>query len=91
MGYNAHILFSIDSSENKSSLISAICLGISLLICLIGLITVIVFLMKSKIKVGTVVVNTTVDKEQSRCTQSSGINTKKNISYVVHSPKLNKT
>ena len=73
----------------RSALISAVCLGVALFICLIGLITVTLLLIKSKIKVGTVVVNTTVDKEQSRSIQSSGINTKKNISYVVHSPRLN--
>ena len=84
------LFFLIGSSENRSSLISAVCLGVSLLICLIGLIIVIVLLMKTKIKVGTLTVNSIVDKEQSKSTQSSGINTKKNISYVVHSPKLNK-
>ena len=85
------LFYDIGSSESESALISAVCLGVALLICLIGLITVIILLIKSKTKVGTMVVNTAaVDKVQSTstsATQSSHISTKKNISYVVHSPK----
>ena len=73
----------------KSVLISTVCLGVALVICLIGLVTVIILLIKSKTKVGTVVVNTAVDKGQLRNTPSSSIGTKKNISYAVHSPRLN--
>jgi hypothetical protein len=89
------IILMIGSTEctcrSDSVLISAVCLGVALAICLTGLITVIVLLIKSKTKVGSVVANSTVvvDKVQSRSTQSSGINTKNNISYIVHSPKLN--
>ena len=82
----------IGSTECRPILISAMSLGVALFICIIGLITVIILFIKSKTKVGTVVVNTTVDKAQSRNTsviQSSCINTKKNVSYVVHSPNLN--
>ena len=82
--------YDVDSSEYRSALISAICLGVTLFIFLIGLITTIILLIKSKTKGGTVVVNSAVDKAQSRSTsvtQSLRISTKKNISYVVHSPK----
>ena len=90
MGYNVHnviISSHIGNSENRSVLISAVCLGVALLICLIGLITVIILLIRYKIN-GTL--NAKVDKVQSRetsVTQSSRISTKKNISYVVHTPK----
>ena len=84
--------YCIGSTEYKCrpALISSVCLGVALFISLTGLIIVIVLLIKSKTKDGTVVVNTTADKVQSRNTslsRSSRINTKKNISYVVHSPK----
>ena len=83
-------LINIGSSENRSALISAVCLGVALLICLIGLITVIILLIKYKIKFEKVVLNTMADKLSSSETsviQSSRISTKKNISYVVHTPR----
>ena len=82
--------YDVGGSEYRSALISAICLGVTSVIFLIGLITLIILLIKSKVTVGTMLVNSAVDKAQSRCTsatQSSHISTKKNVSYVVHSPK----
>lgn len=96
--FTYYYLYTIGGTEYRTALISAVSLGVALLICLIGSITVIVLLtillIRSKSKVGTVVVNSTVSLDQvaSRTTsesvsQSSRISTKKNISYVVHSPK----
>ena len=76
---------------SRPAVISAACLGVALFISLIGLVAVIILLIKSKTKGGTVLVNSIADKAQSRstsATQSSSINTKKNVSYVVHSPRL---
>ena len=85
-------IITIGSSENRSALFSAVCLGVVLFICLIGLIVVIILLIKYKIKFEKAVLNTTADKVKSRetsesVTQSSRISTKKNISYVVHTPR----
>ena len=83
------------NSEYRSALISAVCLAMALFICLIGLIIVIMLLIKYKIKFEKAVLNTIADncevqpRETSESvTQSSHISTKKNISYVVHSPKI---
>jgi hypothetical protein len=85
----------VGSTEYRTALILAISLGVALFICLIGSTTVVVLLIilliKSKTKVGTRTVNTTVtlDKAQSRTTPlNSRISTRKNISYVVHSPRI---
>ena len=73
-----------DSSEYSPTLISTICLGVLLLICFIGLITVIVLLIRSKAK-------GTLDVVQSRKASiplsTHIINTEENIAYVVHTPK----
>jgi uncharacterized membrane protein len=78
------------NSENRSALITAVCLGVALFICLIGLILVVILLIKYKIKFEMAVLNTTAGKVQPRessVTQNSCISTKKNISYVVHTPR----
>ena len=78
------------NSEYRSALISAVCLGVALFICLIGLVIVIILLIKHKIKCEKAVLNTTADKVQSRETsviQSSRISTKKTISYDIHTPR----
>ena len=82
----------VGSSECGPALISAICLGVALFICLIGLVIVTILVIKSKTNAGTLVVNTTLDKDATRHASesvplSSHVNTKKNIAYVVHSPK----
>ena len=91
MCHNINYFLLIGNSElYRSALISAVCLGVALFICLIGLIIVIILLIRYKIKCGTATLNTTVDKVHSRETsviQSSQISTKKNISYVVHTPR----
>ena len=78
-------------TEYRSALISAVCLGVALFICLTGLIIIIILLIKYKIiKFEKAALNTTAEKVQSReisVTQSSRISTKKNISYVVHTPR----
>ena len=91
LNYLISYVYSIGSCSSKCNpaLISAICLGVALVICLVGLITIITLLVKSKAKVGTV---TIVHKDQTRNTSvplSSRVNTKKNIAYIVHSPKSN--
>ena len=75
------------SSRYSPTLISTICLGVALAICLIiGLITVTILLIRSKSKVRTVIVNTT-DKAEASTTQTPRIHTKKNMAYTVHSLK----
>ena len=80
---------SVGRSERSPAIVFAISLGVALVICLINL-TMIVLLIKSKTKVETLVVNTTLDTDQTRKASvplSSHVNTKKNVAYVVHSPK----
>jgi hypothetical protein len=88
---STYFLQLIGNSENRSILISAVCLGVALFISLIGLTIVIIFLIKYKIKLEIAVLNTTADKVQPRETSvtqnSSRISTKKNVSYVVHTPR----
>ena len=63
----------------------------ALVISLIGLIITIVLLIKSRNKDGTIVNVAVVSKDQTRNVSiplSAHVNTKKNIAYVVHSPKL---
>jgi hypothetical protein len=85
---NYLIVRNAGNSEYSPTLISTICLGVLLLICFIGLITVIALLIKSKAK-GTLDVAVIQSRKASIPLHTHIINTEENIAYVVHTPKTN--